>query len=296
MSEWLERYEAHLRYEKQYSKLTTQAYLIDLKYFFQWQEQQALSVLGITTFDIQQWTSYLHRKGFSSKSIKRKLSAIRGFYTYLLEKKSIKFNPALDIKVPKDTKKLPSTLSVDTVSQLLDQIPHTPLEQRDLAMLELFYSSGLRLTELVNLDLKDLRLAESEVQVIGKRDKERIVPVGRVAKEALEAWLLVRGDFADSDEQAVFVSQRGKRIHQRTVQMRLKQWQLQHGIPQHLHPHKLRHSFASHLLESSGDLRAIQELLGHSDLSTTQIYTHLDFQHLAQVYDTAHPRAKKQPK
>jgi integrase/recombinase XerC len=220
-------------------------------------------------------------------------------------------NPARGLRAPKSARRLPATLDADTLGALLDatlpadgtdpgadasaeaSVDTDPLELRDNAMVELFYSSGLRLAELIAIDLRDLDPSEATLTVVGKGAKTRRVPVGRAALEAVAAWLKVRPMLAASEEPALFVSSRGQRIHPRTVQARLKHWAEQRGARRNLHPHLLRHSFASHLLESSGDLRAVQELLGHADISTTQVYTHLDFQHLAQVYDRTHPRARK---
>ena len=234
-----------------------------------------------------------HREGLGPRSIQRLLSAIRSYYRYLMREGLADANPAAAVKAPRARKKLPATLDTDTVSRLLAFEPRTPLEIRDKAMLELFYSSGLRLSELATLRWDQLDTGSGLLRVTGKGNKTRLVPIGSYAVQALDAWRRVRGNFAGFDEPCVFVSQRGKPISVRTVQARIRHWARKQGIPQQVHPHLLRHSFASHLLESSGDLRAVQELLGHADISTTQVYTHLDFQHLARVYDVAHPRAKK---
>jgi integrase/recombinase XerC len=234
-----------------------------------------------------------HRQGLGPRSIQRLLSAIRSYYRYLMREGLADANPAAAVKAPRAGKKLPATLDTDTVARLLDFEPRTPLEIRDKAMLELFYSSGLRLSELATLHWDQLDTGSGLLRVTGKGNKTRLVPIGSYAAQALEAWRRVRGNFAGFEEPSVFVSQRGQPISVRTVQARIRHWARKQGIPQQVHPHLLRHSFASHLLESSGDLRAVQELLGHADISTTQVYTHLDFQHLARVYDKAHPRAKK---
>lgn len=238
-----------------------------------------------------------HRQGIESKSLQRELSAIRSFYKFLLKKRLVDSNPAQHIKAPKQTRKLPKLLDVDQISGLLEAGASSPLEIRDVAMFELLYSSGLRLSELASLNLADLDLSDHSMVVrSGKGGKSRILPIGGHAVSAIEIWLKHRGKTADTNESAVFVSARGNRLSQRSIQLRLSQWCLKKGITTHVHPHMLRHSFASHLLESSQDLRAVQELLGHSNISTTQIYTHLDFQHLAEIYDKAHPRAKMKPK
>lgn len=197
------------------------------------------------------------------------------------------------MRAPKTDKRLPKTLSVDQVTALIEIDVNDPLSYRDKAALELFYSSGLRLAELCNLDLNDLNLSDRLVRVTGKGNKTRDLPIGQQADQAIRAWLLQRNTLPIKDFDAVFISKHGRRINPRTIQQRVKLWAQKQGIDINVSPHMLRHSFASHLLESSGELRAIQELLGHANISTTQIYTHLDFQHLAQVYDDAHPRAKK---
>jgi len=234
-----------------------------------------------------------HQAGLSGRSIQRLLSALRSFYTYLQREEAVDFNPAQGVYAPKRARHLPRTLDVDQVVQLMAVEPANDLLWRDRAMLELFYSSGVRLAELVSLNVRDLNLESALVRVIGKGAKTREVPLGRQAKAVLLRWLSVRADWAKETQPAVFVTRQGRRLSSRAVQKRLRLWGLQQGLEVTLHPHRLRHAFASHLLESSGDLRAVQELLGHTDISTTQIYTHLDFQHLAKVYDQAHPRAKK---
>lgn len=234
-----------------------------------------------------------HRGGIGGKTLQRNLSAVRAFYRYLIRLDLAARNPAQGLVTPKTPRRLPRTLDVDQASQLVSINDQEPLSVRDRAILELMYSAGLRLSELTGLDLDGIDLTDAIVTVTGKGNKTRKVPIGRPAIQALRQWLVQRQDFATADQRALFVSQRGARINPRTIQSRLKQWAIRQGLATHVHPHMLRHSFASHILESSGDLRAVQELLGHADISTTQIYTHLDFQHLARVYDTAHPRAKK---
>ncbi len=234
-----------------------------------------------------------HRAGIGGRSLRRELSAARGLFDHLLREGAIRINPALEVPAPKSPRPLPRTLDVDQTARLMAVPGETPLLLRDRAIVELFYSSGLRLSELVGLDLEDLDRRESMVKVLGKGRKERLLPVGRLALKAIEGWLKVRADLAPPDEPALFVSSRGRRIAPRSVQARLRRCALEQGLPGRVHPHMLRHSFASHLLESSGDLRAVQELLGHADIATTQIYTHLDFQHLAKIYDQAHPRARR---
>lgn len=242
--------------------------------------------------DVRSIIAEQHREGISGRSLARRLSAVRGLYNYLIKLGRAKINPAADILAPKDKKALPATLNPDEVSRLLKQNVSDPMICRDLAMFELMYSSGLRLAELVSLDLADLDLSVEQVRVTGKGGKTRDLPVGKPAIEAINKWLGFRRSLPGADDKAVFLSSRGKRIAPRTVQMRLKKLAETQGLKRDCYPHMLRHSFASHMLESSGDLRAVQELLGHADISTTQIYTHLDFQHLARVYDESHPRAR----
>ena len=234
--------------------------------------------------------SQSHKQGLSAKSIGLRLVVLRQWFAYLLKMGEISVNPAVGIKAPKQPKHLPKNVEAEQLSQLLNVEANSPLEKRDLAMMELMYSSGLRLSELQGLDLDKLDLQAGEVRLLGKGNKERIVPVGSKAKQALENWLAVRGCFAPK-ENALFLNKHGGRLSHRSIQLIMEKWGKKQGLETHLNPHKLRHSFATHMLEGSGDLRAVQELLGHSSLSTTQIYTHLDFQHLAHVYDQAHPRA-----
>ncbi len=292
-------YHRHLASEKQYSPRTVASYEHDLRDFCVWLGKQASDnapptpLIAVETAQIRQWISQLHRKGLSGKSLQRKLSSIRRFYRFLLRENLIENNPVVDVQSPKHVRRLPDTLDVESIERLLDIPQDSILAVRDRALMELFYSSGLRLSELVGLNLHDVDVYLQQVSVLGKGNKQRYIPVGRVAMQALSAWVQQRGTLAAHGETALFVSSRGTRLNTRTVQLRINHWRLQQGLEQHVHPHKLRHSFASHVLESSGDLRAVQEMLGHADISTTQIYTHLDFQHLANVYDKAHPRARK---
>ncbi|WP_417666636.1 tyrosine recombinase XerC [Pseudidiomarina sp.] len=235
------------------------------------------------------------RRGLGDASLALRLAAWRTFCNYLIRERLLFDNPAAQLKAPRKAKRLPKNLDVDSISQLLKLPQNDPLAVRDAAMMELLYGSGLRLAELVALDIDGIQTRHRELRVLGKGNKTRIVPYGRCAAEALERWLPIRAQWLGGNltEVALFISQRNQRINPRTVQQRLNYWGQQQGLKGNLHPHKLRHSFASHMLESSGDLRAVQELLGHANLSTTQVYTHLDFQHLAKVYDGAHPRARK---
>jgi len=251
---------------------------------------------GLLVHHIRRFIAQLHGRGLSGRSLARLLSAWRGFFHWLGEHSLVKANPCDGIKAPKSPRLLPKALSVDETARLLTPTDDDDPVQtvRDTAMFELFYSSGLRLAELVGLDCDVLEpvAEEGEIRVLGKRNKLRLVPVGSKAREALAAWSVVRGELANPGEKALFVGVRGARISPRVVETRLARRALLLGLPTHVHPHMLRHSFASHVLQSSGDLRAVQEMLGHASIASTQVYTHLDFQHLAKVYDAAHPRAK----
>lgn len=273
---------------------TVSNYQRDLEKLSAYSEKENISHADkIHAADIRRHVAELHRKGLGGKSLQRYLSSVRALYTYLNKQGRSKNNPAVGIRPPKSQRKLPSTLDVDRVNQLLNFQADAWLDTRDKAILELFYSSGLRLAELVSSNIEDLDLADASIRVTGKGNKSRILPMGSFAIKALQDWLAVRNNVNTTDNKALFISKRGQRINPRTVQARIKLQALKQGSDQKVHPHMLRHSFASHMLESSGDLRNVQELLGHADISTTQIYTHLDFQHLSKVYDQAHPRAKK---
>jgi len=292
--DWLERFIGHVRDERRLSPRTQEAYRRDLTQLGGWLEQQGIVAWeGLDGPRVRAYLAFRHRQGLGGRSLRRELAALRSLFRYLNRESQGSSNPAQGVRAPKPPLRLPVTLSTDELGHLLDQPPQDPLEIRDQAILELLYSSGLRLAELVSLNLGDIDTRDGSLEVTGKGAKTRLVPVGGKALTALAAWLKQRPGLAGAGETALFVSRRGGRIHPRTVQVRLDRWALTKGAPRGLHPHLLRHSFASHLLESSGDLRAVQELLGHADIGTTQIYTHLDFQHLAQVYDQAHPRAKR---
>lgn len=289
---WIERFLHHLQTERRLSANTVTHYRRDLLELQAWCRDQGIGDWrALDTRQVRQYAAATHRRGLSGRSIQRRLSALRTFYNYLLREGEVRVNPGLDVQAPRTRRHLPDTLNVDDIDHLLRGRSDDPLVVRDLAILELFYSSGLRLAELVGLDLTDIDRNERVVRVTGKGAKTRVVPVGSKAIAALEAWLAVRP--AGAGEVALFTGRGGRRLGARAVQQRIGQRAQQRNVAGRLHPHTLRHSFASHLLESSGDLRAVQELLGHADISTTQIYTHLDFQHLAQVYDQAHPRARK---
>ena len=297
LAEPLEGFLRYLAAEKRHSPRTCYSYREDLQRFLAWVEPQPPSAWrAVTSHDMRRYVAQLSRQGLGGRSIARHLSAIRRFYEYLLRERLATDNPALDIRAPKAGRRLPKVADVDQLNHLLNATPDDPLEIRDLSMFELMYSSGLRLSELAGLDLHAVDLRGGEVRVLGKGSKERILPVGRKALDALSNWLEARQAIAPEGERALYVSRRGDRLSTRSIQSRLSRWGLVKRAEQRLHPHLLRHSFASHMLESSGDLRAVQELLGHADIATTQVYTHLDFQHLAKVYDQSHPRARRDRK
>ncbi len=287
----VEQYLGRLRVERRSSVHTLDAYGRDLSALVQWMTQQGLaSWPALTTEALRTFIASEHRRGLSGKSLQRRLSACRGLLRDLLRRGDIAADPSTGLRAPKAPRKLPQVLDADEMGRLVEVPTDVPLGLRDRAMLELFYSSGLRLSELCGLRWGALDLDEGLVRVDGKGGKTRIVPVGRFAREALQAW---RAQSTVTAETPVFPGRGGAPISSRAVQLRLKQLAQQQGVWKRVHPHLLRHSFASHVLESSGDLRGVQELLGHADIVTTQIYTHLDFQHLAKVYDAAHPRARR---
>ncbi len=292
--ELIHRYLRYLHDERRYSAATIENYQRDILQFIEF--INAINVTDCCEVDslhVRNFAGSRRRRGISARSLHRSLSAIRGFYNFLQREQLIENNPVADVSAPRMEKKLPDLLDVDEINRLLTEGPQNPLRLRDHAMMELMYSSGLRLAELVNLNIGAIDLSQGQVHVLGKGNKSRYLPIGAAACKVLRRWLDARPNIAAENELAVFVNNRGKRLSPRAVQQRLAQLGRDQGLDKHVHPHMLRHSFASHLLESSGDLRAVQELLGHADISTTQIYTHLDFQHLAQVYDRTHPRAKK---
>lgn len=252
------------------------------------------SVAQLETLQIRRFIAQLHGRGLGGRSLARMLSAWRGYFRWLVLRGEATSNPVDGVRAPKSPKALPKVLSPDEANRLLDCSGDEAVQLRDQAMFELFYSSGLRLAELASLDVSSLEdIAAGEVRVLGKRNKLRLVPVGSKARQAVLAWALRRVEMAPVEQQALFVGQRGGRIHPRVIEQCLSQRALAQGLPTHVHPHMLRHSFASHVLQSSGDLRAVQEMLGHASIASTQVYTHLDFQHLAKVYDSAHPRARR---
>ncbi|MBB4862838.1 integrase/recombinase XerC [Pseudomonas nitritireducens] len=291
----IDAYLEHLRSERQVSVHTLDGYRRDLLRLAALCEKSSLREWPeLQVRDLRLFVARLHQQGLASRSLARLLSATRGLYQYLIREGLCRHNPADGLSAPKGARKLPRTLDTDRTAQLLDGgVEDDFIARRDQALLELFYSSGLRLSELVGLDLEWLDLKDGLVRVHGKGNKVRELPVGRAARQAIENWLPLRA-LASPQDNAVFIGRSGKRLTPRAIQLRVREAGVRE-LGQHLHPHMLRHSFASHILESSQDLRAVQELLGHADIATTQIYTHLDFQHLATVYDQAHPRARRKP-
>lgn len=306
--ECLARFRRYLASERRLSGHTDAAYTRDLKALVKFCDRMGIVDWGaLDSQHVRTFAAHSHAGGLGPRSIQRRLSAVRSFYEFLLREEPaaaargkrarlaerVRANPALGVRAPKAARRLPHTLDADQMGRLLEIPAGGGLTARDRALMELLYSSGLRLAELVGLDLADLDLRDRTVRVLGKGSKARIVPVGRLALAALRAWLKERSTLAAADEPALFVARTGRRLGRRAIQTRVDYWARRQGLGVHVHPHMFRHSFASHLLESGGELRGVQELLGHADISTTQIYTHLDFQHLARIYDAAHPRARR---
>ncbi|QWT47294.1 tyrosine recombinase XerC [Azospira inquinata] len=297
--ELVDAYLAELTDQRRQSPLTVAGYGRDLAALLALarEAQPPVSLVRLQGLQLRRFMGQIHGRGLSGRSIARTLSAWRGFYRWLGGRGLVSKNPVDGIRAPKSPKALPQVLSPDQAAQLLDAPVETPLEARDQAMFELFYSSGLRLAELAGLNVDCLEdVAAGEVRVLGKRSKLRLVPVGSKARQAIARWAVERPVLAAPGETALFVNHRGGRLSPRGIEARLAQRAVHQGLPSRVHPHMLRHSFASHVLQSSGDLRAVQEMLGHASIASTQVYTHLDFQHLAQVYDAAHPRAKRKAK
>jgi integrase/recombinase XerC len=301
----IDKFLSHLALEKRMSRHTVAAYRRDLQRLAEFCERRRYERWdALDTNQLRSFAASEHAGGLSPRSVQRRLSAARTFFGYLQREGASARNPALEVRAPKIKKRLPATLDADQMGRLLDFRADDSLSIRDKAIMELFYSSGLRLSELVGLDVSCLDLKDRTVRVTGKGNKTRIVPVGKHAQAALEKWLAARAQLslgsravplgaADSRRAALFLGRNGRPLSVRSVQLRVAGWARRRGLPMHVHPHMFRHSFATHLLESSADLRAVQELLGHADIGTTQIYTHLDFNHLASVYDSAHPRARR---
>ena len=282
----------YLKVVKNFSEHTTKNYKRDLDKFIRFLSDNSTSLEKCDEQDIRLFVNQERRKGLSPRSIQRVLSSCRSFFNYLVEHKGFEKNHAQNISSPKSSKSLPKALDADLIQKLLNFKPKTELETRDKAIAELFYSSGLRLSELQGIDIGDISIKERSCRVVGKGNKTRDLPIGRQAIKSLRDWILIREKYSTESDLAIFINKQEKRLSNRSIQARLKKLSTERGLPA-VHPHMLRHSFASHILESSGDLRAVQEMLGHADIGTTEIYTKLDFQHLSKVYDKAHPRAKK---
>jgi len=298
---WIEHFASHLSHERRLSGHTVAAYRHDLLRLRTFCDERKITRWNtLDNPQVRAFAATEHASGVGPRSIQRRLSAVRAFYEFMLREGHCARNPARDVRAPKTKKRLPTTLDADQMARLLEFRVCDSLSARDKAIMELFYSSGLRLSELVGLDIGAIDLADRTVRVVGKGSKTRLLPIGRYAIDALQKWLIERAALAkgaaagQSDELAVFIGRSGRRLSVRAVQMRVGMWARRQGLGVHVHPHMLRHSFATHLLESSSNLRGVQELLGHADIGTTQIYTHLDFQHLAKVYDATHPRARRQ--
>jgi integrase/recombinase XerC len=306
-SAWIERFASHMKHERRMSAQTVSAYLADIAQLAAFCDARKIARFSdIDASQVRTFAATDHARGLSARSIQRRLSALRTCYEFLVREGAGAHNPARDVRAPKQKKRLPTTLDADQMGRLLAFRTDDSLSSRDKAVMELFYSSGLRLTELVSLDMAALDLKDRMVRVTGKGAKSRILPIGRYAVAALEHWLAERAallgsagrsararPIPETHRGAVFVGRGGRRLSARAVQLRVDLWARRQGLGVHVHPHMFRHSFATHLLESSGNLRGVQELLGHADIGTTQVYTHLDFQHLAKVYDAAHPRARR---
>jgi integrase/recombinase XerC len=293
-TDWIDKFIYHLAYERRLSPQTCKNYRHDLETLLAFRELSGVDSWNkMDSEHFRAFSAASYRKGLSARSIQRRLSACRTFFRYLIREEHVDVHPVTDVSAPKGKKRLPENLDADRMARLLDIPGKGPLVDRDRAILELLYSSGLRLSELTGLNCGDVDTVDATVRVTGKGNKDRIIPVGRKALQALRQWDQSRVQLATNDEKALFVSNRGTRISPRSVQARVSHWARRQGIDTHVYPHLFRHSFATHLLESSHDLRGVQELLGHANISTTQVYTHLDFQHLAQIYDQTHPRARK---
>ena len=296
-ADWIDAFARHLEFERRLSRETCKHYRRDIDALRSWCEENGIDRWpDLDSEHVRSYSAACFRRGLSPRSIQRRLSAARTFFRYLLREKHVRHNPVQSVSAPKGARRLPGNLDADRMARLLDIPGDGPLVDRDRAILELLYSSGLRLAELTDLDLGDVDVGDATVRVTGKGNKDRIVPVGSRAMQALSRWQASRASLAGPDEPALFVSNRGTRLSRRSVQARVDHWARRQGLDARVYPHLFRHSFATHLLESSHDLRGVQELLGHANISTTQVYTHLDFQHLAQIYDKTHPRARAKNK
>lgn len=284
----------HLAFERRLARLTSEGYARDLAALAKWCDTQGISEWqALDTRALTRFLASEHRRGLAAGSLARRLAGIRAFTRWALKQGLVSGDPTRAVQTPRPARRLPASLDADEAQRLVSMEAHGPLGCRDRALLELLYSSGLRLAEIAALDIDDLDLAEGLVRVTGKGSKTRIVPVGKAAREALGAWLKARIALVAHEEKALFISRRGTRLARRSIEARVSHWGRLSGLERRIHPHLLRHAFATHILESSGDLRAVQELLGHASIATTQVYTHLDFQHLARTYDHAHPRAHR---
>ena len=297
MQKFLTEYLEFLNFERGLSPLTRENYARDITQLIKLADAivEPTSLNELQNIQIRRFIATLHSKGLGGKSLARMLSSWRGFFDFLIQRHQFEANPVIGLRAPKSPKALPQVLSIEQATKLVAISDDDVLSVRDHAILELFYSSGLRLSELVNLNIDALDFTEGTVEVTGKGEKTRIVPMGAYAMAAIQKWIVLRANITlnDSASKPVFIGLQGRRVGARNLQLRLKEWSIKQGINSSVHPHMLRHSFASHVLQSSGDLRAVQEMLGHANISTTQVYTHLDFQHLSKTYDAAHPRAKK---
>jgi len=290
----LERFDGYLRVERQVAATTRNAYARDLHRLARFAAHEGIDDwAGVSGDTVRRFIATERRRGLSPRSLARCLAAVRTLYRWLLRERAVGHDPAAELSPPRERRPLPRSLEVEEAERLVAVPGDDPVARRDRALLELFYSSGIRLAELAGLDVADVDLVEGSARVTGKGNRSRVVPVGSAARRALREWLAVRAQRARAEEVALFVSSRGRRLSRRAIQQRVRLWAQRRGLEQRVHPHMLRHSFATHVLESSADLRAVQELLGHADIGTTQIYTHLDFSHLADVYEAAHPRARR---
>src|SRR5277367_4826562 len=295
--EWINKFLSHLAAERRMSGHTVEAYRRDLLALAEFGARRKLAAWkDFGNPELRTFAAALHSRSLSPRSIQRNLSAARTFYGFLMREGHCSQNPALDVRAPKNKKRLPATLDADQMGRLLSFRVDDSLSARDKAIMELFYSSGLRLAELVSLSVAAVDLGDRTVRVLGKGNKTRIVPIGRQALDALKNWLKERAALSRTGVDRLFVGRGGRPLSVRAVQLRVGAWGRRMGLGVHVHPHMFRHSCATHLLESSGDLRGVQELLGHANIGTTQIYTHVDFQHLASVYEAAHPRARRRPR
>lgn len=290
----IREYLDYLRYEKRYSPLTVGGRAHDLAQFADYCARAGFAdVAALTTHQLRAYISAQHRQGLQPVTLHRHLSSLRGLFGHLVRQQRLQANPAVAVRAPKVQRHLPGVITADALNTALDQPPVGDMEARNHTIIELFYSAGLRLAELCSLDVSAVDQGQCEIRIVGKGNRQRVVMIGGKARAALNGWLPLRAKLAKPGETALFVGSRGQRISRSVIATGLKQWALARGLPGQLHPHRLRHSFATHLLENTGDLRAVQELLGHANLTTTQIYTHLDWKHLARIYDGAHPRARR---